>query len=188
MEANAPKKRRFTLGMRTIKTLVATALVTLGYALWDRNPCFACIGAVFGMGSAIKTSLRSGGNRILGTVMGGLVAIPFYPLYQQQTFGIPGFVYLTLGLAVILILGQLLGSGGGIQPGAVVFFVVLLTVKEDNFVMYTLNRMIDTVIGVSVSLVINAVLPSPHEEDPESVKKALLFWKRRKDPNNGTGE
>ncbi len=169
MEQSPPKKHRFTLGMRAIKTLIATAILTLAYSLIGRNPCFACIGAVFGMGNMLKTSLKAGGNRFVGTLMGGLVAIPFYPLYRHQALGVPGFVYLTLGLAVILVIGQLLGADGGIQPGAVVFFVVLLTVNESNFVKYIIDRMIDTGIGVALALFINAVIPSPHEENPRAV-------------------
>ncbi len=94
MADNVPKKKRFLLGMRAVKTLIATALIALVYSLFGRNPCFACIGAVFGMGNAMKESFRHGGNRFIGTLMGGLVAIPFYPLYRHEVLGIPGFVYL----------------------------------------------------------------------------------------------
>lgn len=179
MDSSAPKKRKFTLGMRAIKTLISTAIITLIYSIIGRNPCFACIGAVFGMGNVVKTGLKNGGNRFVGTIMGGLVAIPFYPLYKEEILGIPGFVYLTLGLAVILIIGQLLGADGGIQPGAVVFYVVLLTVNENNFVAYTLNRMIDTGIGVALSVVINELFPSPFEEHPTALARWFQSLRKR---------
>ncbi len=167
MEAQKPKKK-FRLGMRSIKTLCSATIITLVYSWIGRNPCFACIGAVFGMGNVVKAGLKNGGNRFVGSILGGLVVLPFYPLYRHEFLGIPGWIYLTLGLAVILILGQLLGADGGIQPGAVVFYVVLLTVPENAFVAYTINRMIDTGIGVALSVLINRVLPSPQEADPHA--------------------
>ncbi len=77
-----------------------------------------------------------------------------------------------------MIIGQLLGSGGGIQPGSVVFFVVLLTVNETNFVGYTLNRVLDTGIGVGVALLINALIRPPEGTPPLRIK-TLLKSRRR---------
>ena len=50
------------------------------------------------------------------------------------------------------------------QPGAVVFYVVLYTVAEHLFVSYTINRIIDTGLGVLLSLIINTIFPSPMEK------------------------
>ncbi len=183
MQALKPKKKPFHVGMRTIKTLISAGLVTFVYSLLGRNPCFACIGAVFGMGAQWKSGLKNGGNRFVGSIIGGLVAIPFYPLYKHETFGIPGFVYLTLGLAVILIVGQWLGADGGIQPGTVVFYVVLFTVNETNFVSYTIARMIDTGVGVALSVGINMLFPSPLEEKP--FKYAIRLGKHHEEDEHG---
>ena len=79
------------VGMRIFKTLGAVLLVCAAYGLLGgRNPCFACIGAVFGMGSFWREGVRHGGNRFLGTLLGGLVVIPFYWLYTNRPFGLPG--------------------------------------------------------------------------------------------------
>lgn len=37
------------IGMRNVKTALAAALCALVYYFLDRNPTFACIGAIFGM-------------------------------------------------------------------------------------------------------------------------------------------
>jgi len=44
-----------------------------------------------------------------------------------------------------------------------VFFVVLDTVVPERYISYTIARIIDTGIGVAVSLVINKIWPSPLE-------------------------
>ena len=44
------------IGMRNVKTALAAALCALVYYFLDRNPTFACIGAIFGMGSSFMQS------------------------------------------------------------------------------------------------------------------------------------
>ena len=65
------------VGMRIYKTLASVLIVTLAYEflLDNRNPCFACIGAVFGMGTLLRDGMKFGGNRFIGTLLGGLVVI-----------------------------------------------------------------------------------------------------------------
>ena len=150
--------------MRVIKTVFSATVVCMIYNFIGRNPCFACIGAVYGMGGTLRGGLQSGGNRFIGTLVGGLIAIPFYWLYWTEPFGIPGWAFVAVGLFILLYISQLLGTLGGIQPGSVVFFVVLMTVAEHAFVIYTINRIIDTGIGVLFALGVNTLWPSPLEE------------------------
>ena len=97
--------------MRIFKTLGAVLLVCAAYGLLGgRNPCFACIGAVFGMGSFWREGVRHGGNRFLGTLLGGLVVIPFYWLYANRPFGLPGHLYLVLGLFCVIYTNLLFGA------------------------------------------------------------------------------
>lgn len=159
------------VGMRIYKTLASVLIVTLAYEfLWNgRNPCFACIGAVFGMGNLLKDGVKFGGNRFIGTLLGGLVVIPVYAL----TLWYPPlrYVWLILGLFCVIYLNLMVGTGAAIHPGAVVFFVVMFTVNTDRYVSYTIARIIDTGVGVIVSLIINWFFPAPSEaEDVKRVK------------------
>ena len=46
---------QFHIGQRNLKTALAATLCAIGYFLIDRNPTFACIGAIFGVGSDTPT-------------------------------------------------------------------------------------------------------------------------------------
>ena len=157
------------VGMRTVKTVISATLVSIVYGLINEytdfsvNPCFACIGAVFGMGNVWRGGLQSGGNRFIGTLIGGLVVIPVYWLTHLSGLPIPEWIAVAVGLFLVLYAHQMFGANGAIQPGAVVFFVVLDTVIPERYITYTVARIIDTGIGVAVSLVINKVWPSPLE-------------------------
>jgi uncharacterized membrane protein YgaE (UPF0421/DUF939 family) len=150
------------IGMRVFKTLLSVLLVALtyDYILGGRNPCFACIGAVYAIGNHFHEGFKFGFNRFVGTLFGGLIVIPFYWLYYNQPLGIPKEIFLTLGLLCLMYLHILSGATTAIQPGAVIYFVVLFTQPATSYVSYTIARVIDTGIGAAFSLILNLFLPS----------------------------
>ncbi len=146
------------IGMRNIKTALSATFCAVIYLLIDRNPTFACIGSVFGMDNSLTASLRTGGNRLAGTIIGGLIGMLFFylttiiPLHKTAEI-----LLLFLGVMLLVYLSQLLCFAGAIQAGAVVFFIVMLNTPQDQYVSYALNRMLDTGVGVSMSILFNLV-------------------------------
>ena len=69
------------MGLRTFKTALAATLCALIYFFLDRSPAFACIGAIFGMGSDYGTSKLHGGNRFFGTLVGGFIGMGLFAVY-----------------------------------------------------------------------------------------------------------
>ena len=163
---NKTEKKLFPkVGMRVVKTLISVTIIVILYSFIDRNPCFACIGAVFGMGKVFTGGLKSGGNRFIGTLLGGIFVIPTYWMMYVSGFRIPDWICLMAGLFLILYTSQILGVHDAIQPGTVVFFVVLCTVPAERYISYTIARIIDTGLGVLLSLFINKAFPSPLEDE-----------------------
>ncbi len=144
------------IGMRNIKTAISAALCAVIYFLIDRNPTFACIGTVFGMDSSLTASLRTGGNRLAGTVIGGLIGMVFF--YVSRVYHLPEIAHITLlflGIILLVYLSQILCLSGAIQAGSVVYFIVMLNTPDDQYISYALNRMVDTGVGVTLSIFIN---------------------------------
>ena len=81
MLQNKKSEFRFHIGMRNMKTAISATLCAFLYFLIDRNPTFACIGAVFGMGSDTSDSKLNGGNRLFGTIFGGVIGMLLFPVY-----------------------------------------------------------------------------------------------------------
>ena len=69
------------VGMRNVKTALAAAFCALAYYFVGRSPAFACIGAIFGMGSDMEDSRKNGGNRLFGTLIGGLLGMLLFRIY-----------------------------------------------------------------------------------------------------------
>ena len=150
------------VGMRNLKTAVAATLCALIYYFLDRNPAFACIGAIFGMGSDLETSKLHGGNRLFGTTIGGLLAIVLFRIYLLFCPDGGGRALLVplifVGVIVLICLCQIFWVGG-VQPGGVVLCIVLFSTPVDRYVSYALNRIFDTGVGVLVALLVNSLLP-----------------------------
>lgn len=163
MSPTGQSPRRFPkIGMRNIKTALAAALCALIYYFLDRSPAFACIGAIFGMGSDLESSKLHGGNRLFGTAIGGLLGMAlfrvyllFYPQGGHTLLLVP---LVFVGTVALILLCQIFWVGG-VQPGGVVLCIILFNTPVESYVTYALNRIFDTGIGVIMALVVNSVFP-----------------------------
>lgn len=149
-------KKIFGIGLRNIKTAISATLCAIIYQCINRNPTFACIGAVFGMDNSVPSSLKTGGNRLIGTMIGGIIGMLFYSLSLMMSYKfITHIVLIFVGIIFLIYMSQLLNCANAIQAGSVVFFIVMLNTPEDQYFMYAINRIIDTAFGVTMSIVIN---------------------------------
>ncbi len=190
LKEKAEKKYSFLhpkFGNRIVRTVIACLVTAIiyRYFLSDRNPCFALIGAVYGMGSQFQEGFHNGFNRFVGTFIGGLVVIPSYWLYYTAPFGIPSELYMCLGLFFVMYINFILGANNAIQPGTVIYFVVMFTQPEAGYVSYTIARIIDTGIGVLISLGLTMMRPTMIDREKgvelltffEAISESFKAWR-----------
>lgn len=158
------KAFRFHVGMRNVKTAIAATLCALLYAFFDRNPTFACIGAIFGMGSDFENSKLNGGNRLFGTIVGGLIGMVLFYIYIQfypeptSNFRFFLFELLFVGIIILVLVCQKLVIPGAIQPAGVVLCIILFNTPVEAYISYPLNRIFDTGIGVIIGIAVNLII------------------------------
>ena len=162
-EPTTQSASRFHVGLRNIKTAFAATMCALIYFIIDRNPTFACIGAVFGLGNDMSGSRLGGGNRLFGTIIGGLLGmilfriyIIFYPEGGRYPLML---LLLFIGVVLLIVISQAVKWPGAIQPGGVMLCIILFNTPVATYVTYSLNRIIDTGIGVIIALFVNYFLP-----------------------------
>ena len=148
------------LGLSSIKTAIAATLTALLYAFSSRNPTFACIGAVFGLGSDTDNSILGGGNRLIGTVIGGFLGL--FLFWVEYLFFPDGNYFFRLpllfvGVIALVSLSVFFRWPGGVQPGSVVLCIILFNTPA-NHIAYALDRMLDTGIGVIIAVCVNEIL------------------------------
>ena len=148
--------------MRNVKTALAAAFCALAYYFVGRSPAFACIGAIFGMGSDMEDSRKNGGNRLFGTLIGGLLGMVLFRLYLfieptgKYTLWLVPLTF--IGTVILIVLCQMVWVGG-VQPGGVVLCILLFNTPVESYVSYALYRILDTTIGVLVAWAVSYVFP-----------------------------
>ena len=156
------------IGQRNIKSALAATLCALLYFVIGRNPTFACIGAIFGMGSDMDNSRLNGGNRFFGTIIGGVLGMLLFRLYimivpdgHQTALTL---LFLFIGVVVLISACQAFKWPGGIQPGGVVLCIILFNTPVETYIEYSIFRMIDTGVGVACALFVNWYFTRPRVE------------------------
>lgn len=179
---------RFRIGQQNIKTAIAVTLVALIYLLVDRNPTFACIGAVFGTGTSMDNSKLNGGNRFFGTIFGGVLGMLLFRLYiaiyPDGKARALMLLFVFVGVVILILMSRILWVGA-VQPGGVVLCILLYNSPVETYVSYAINRIIDTGIGVAIALVVSWLLP---RERMYKILRALRMKKRENEATNNSEE
>lgn len=156
--------------MRTIKTAISV-LLTIGVAqtLNLQSPLLAGIAAVVTMQSNIVKSLKKGKSRLLGTVFGATIGL-IYSLILPGNLALVG-----IGVILVILVCNLMDWDDSITIALVVFLSVMIAQESGERLSYSINRTIDTLIGVVIAASINLLIfPPDTEKRIISVFKSLL--------------
>ena len=173
------KSPRLTERMwRTAVVVLLTSLIYEYLIPGGRNPCFALIGAVYGVGSRFEEGFHNGINRLIGTFCGRNPGHSILHAVSETAVWNSGFSVAGGRALPGIVVQSGTAADSAIQPGIVVYFVVLYTVGEERVVFYTLARILDTGIGVLISLLCYLLLPSKY--DKEQGLSFRTMWKATK--------
>lgn len=151
------------IGTRGMKTAFTAVLCTLIYLLIGRNPTFACIGVVFGTGSDMGNSWLNGGNRLFGTIFGGLIGMALFRIYivfyPDGAMHPLMMLFIFVGIILLVLASVAFHWPGAVQPGGVMLCIMLFNQPVESYISYSLNRILDTAIGVVLALIVSYLLP-----------------------------
>ena len=157
------QRQPFHVGMRTWKTAFAATLCAFIYFIFNDNPAFACIGAIFGMGNDMSNSRLGGGNRLFGTIIGGVIGMALFRFYigfyPEGGYYPMMLILLFIGVVLLILICQQVKWPGAIQPGGVMLCIILFSTPVETYFAYSINRIFDTSVGVIVALSVNYLLP-----------------------------
>ncbi|MGM0397011.1 MAG: FUSC family protein [Bacillota bacterium] len=150
--------KKFKIGMRTVKTGLAVAISLLVSEVFNlQSPLFAGIGAISTMQSSVSQSFVMGKNRMLGTVMGAIVALFFTFYLPRNPF------FLGLGIIIVIHILNLLNWKKSISLSAIVFLAVSNN-HEYAMIPYTTSRVLDTFIGIVIAVLVNYFIAAPKND------------------------
>ena len=161
--------------MRIIKSAVAVLICFIIYILRGNNgiPFYSAIAAILCMQPYIGTSLQAAKSRTIGTIIGGLWGFLIIILDMEIHFTqIPMLHYSIVALMIIPVIYTtvIVKKQEASYITCVVFLsIVVEKVTEANAYFFVINRLLDTLIGIAISLVINQI------DIPRKRNKLTLF-------------
>jgi uncharacterized membrane protein YgaE (UPF0421/DUF939 family) len=146
---------KFKVEVRDIKTSVVVFLSVLVSKLVHLEyPFFTAIAAIFTIESTKDTPLAAGRIRLLGSVVGALVGIGF-AFIQPGNAVLCGF-----GMMVVIYLCSIFNLDKAIPIAGVIFMAIMLSPDMKDPLRYSVSRIANTFIGISIAVIIDYLIPS----------------------------
>lgn len=162
---------KYTIGMRNIKTAIAIFIsVMISVLLKLEYPFYAAIATIISMENSVTNSYTAGRNRMMGTFVGAGIGLLFAWIKPHDA------LFCALGIIIVIYICNLLKWNKSISIASIVFLAIMLNLKpgESPF-YYGINRIFDTLIGVSVAVLVNyLIFPPKHEFNLHVARKTLM--------------
>lgn len=147
-------QRRVSVGPRTVKTAVAVILSMLVAELLgatESKMIFAMLGAMAAVEPTFTDSVESSLTQIVGVIFGAVIGL------LMQLISIPPLVACGIGIVIVITAYNALRLR--FSPGLPCLIVVMLCIgAEERPVMYALERICSTAIGLFVGMAINMLV------------------------------
>lgn len=164
-----PKNKFPKVGLRTIKSAIS---VFLCLVLFPDMPFFACLTAVICLQDTVSNSIKMGINRGLGTILGGTLGLVFLVFCRRISSTFPTdfltsliiYTIVSVGIIVVIYCCNLLNKVGAINVACIAFLGVTTAHAYEDPLNYALNRTIQTLFGILVSILVNKYITPPKEK------------------------
>lgn len=141
---------KLKIGMRNIKTAIAVCLcVFISKLLKLEYPFYASIAAIISMEGSITNSFKAGKNRMMGTIVGAFIGLIFASIQPNNA------LLCGLGIIVLIYICDQLKWHSSVTIAGIVFMAITVNLNGKSPLLYSTNRIIDTFLGITVSLAVN---------------------------------
>lgn len=149
------------IGSRNIKT----ALSVLVCLIFWPNSLFAAIAAVICVQDTVENSLHIGINRLIGTLMGGILGVIFLYVTNELHLQKALPLIVAIGVSLIIYICNVIKKPSACSISSITLMSIILSQSYNNPLMYSLQRTIETAFGVIVAILINKYIHPPKENN-----------------------
>lgn len=154
------------IGLRTLKTALAVFICLI---LFPEEPFFACMTTVFCLQNTMTNSFKMAIVRGFGTFHGGVIGLTFLVfcriinsyLADGYTKSLLTNIIITLGVITVIYTCNLFKQHASIPIACIVFFAITTVRAYDAPLYYALHRLLKTIGGLGVALLVNAFITPP---------------------------
>lgn len=148
------------VGMRNIKTAIAVFIsIVLSKLFKMEYPFYAAIAAIISMQSSVEESFKAGRNRMFGTFIGAVVGFACALISPGNAF------VSAIGIVIVIYICNLLKWKESSSIGGVVFLAIMLNLKGNSPLWYSINRLLDTFLGIIVAITVNYFIIPPKRKN-----------------------
>lgn len=151
-------------GMRVIKTMLAVIICLLIEHLRGSDMAsHACIATIVCMQPTLKSTFQTAVDRTIGTIIAGIYAYLLAVLLISVIGMVPTTLefYLLIGALSFPLMALMLviKKSSPMAITVIVYLVIMLSVSDTNPLLYTIDRVLGTLIGIAVALFVNWLPP-----------------------------
>ena len=191
-QKTAPPEHRYHIGMRIVKTV--TAVFLCGLLAWARSASafYSMIAAVVCVQNSAGKTIESSVNRMVGTLIGGAAGV-----LMVYALNLAGVLYVELArytlsallLIPIIQLCLVVKKPGSAAMACIVFLCVTVNYSpEDTPVIYAIERLFETLVGVALACGVDILLPYRTPPAPEEGPAAEAERPPEDAPQRDSGE
>jgi len=168
------------IGMRMIKTSIAVFLCFMIYLCRGAGiPFYSAIAAVLCMQPELDDAKAKGKSRIIATFIGGfagMLMLFFFQQYLKEAHDLLRYTLISLTLIPLIYLTVWIKQPSTSYLTCVVFMCICVSHAGDSEpLVFAINRMIDTLIGIFVALFVNA-FHLPHRKHTDLLIEVPLSY------------
>lgn len=159
------------IGMRTVKSALGVFLGFVIYYLRGKQgaPFYTALSVIWCMRPYMKDSKQMAFQRTIGTLIGGAYGLIMI-MFEKHIFEPTEFLrYCAISIMIIPIIHTtiLINKKNASYFACVVFLSIVVNhITDENPYLFVINRVLDTMIGIILALVINMFhLPRRHNRD-----------------------
>lgn len=159
---NKPERKKVGfLGMRVFKTSLSVYLCFLFALIRNVSPLHSTFAAVISTKTDHQDGLLAGKERIIGTCLGGsfgLFTIILIDLLNINPISHLAYIIYSIALIPIIYTNVNLNAAETVPLSSIVFISIVLSARDISPINIVFSRIIETLIGVAISIIINFIL------------------------------
>ncbi|HEY8444021.1 MAG TPA: aromatic acid exporter family protein [Clostridia bacterium] len=143
------------LGFRTLKTMIAIAVCLMIAYFTDYNDAYyVCSVALLTMQITPKESITLGVQRLLGTILGGVIGTGM--LYLSIAINIHTYILTVFSIGLSIFICNLLRLKNASAICALVVMLILIVPLDiQPTYLYPIKRTLETAIGIIIAVAVN---------------------------------
>jgi uncharacterized membrane protein YgaE (UPF0421/DUF939 family) len=155
--------------MRIIKTAIGVGICFLIYNLISTyftdkvSPFYSSIAVILTLEKTVDLTRKLGLHRIGGTIIGSTVALVMVMLSNLVNKPTLDFLFVAVGIVIVIKLCMVFNIPKGVGVSCIILCAVF-SMADRPIIEYISYRAIETLLGVSIAIIVNRLLPGDYSE------------------------